>query len=158
MRGNSPQKELKSNAVSRVNSESTRTLKGVTPVGSVVKREVLGVHETNNGAGSKKKEEEEVKAVDPPRELKFEVVSRFKPDGKNYERFRYLDIHAITFKADREVMLVGFGHYTIFNPEAIGVFEYTLMEGDSVDQADEMNAPPKVVCLSTFTLKKSESV
>ena len=156
MRGNSPQKKLKSNVVSRVNNESTRTSKGVTPVGSVVKREALGTYEMNNGAGLKKKTEE-VKVVDQPKELKFEVVSRFKLDGKNYECFRYLDVHAITFKANREVMLVGFGHYTIFNPQVIGVFEYTLMEGDSVDQADEMNATPKVVFLNTFTLTKDSN-
>ena len=64
-----------------------------------------------------------IKGLDKPINLQ-----RLLLDEMTYTHFSYLDLHAITFKTEKDLLLRGFSSYSIHKPEITATFDYVLMQ------------------------------
>jgi hypothetical protein len=82
-------------------------------------------------------------------------VSRLFLDTRNYENFRYLDTHSITFKSEKDVFLTGFSQYLVVMQRVQTNFEFTLLEGDSLDSDDYYAKRLRVLSQGVFAMSRT---
>lgn len=80
-------------------------------------------------------------------------VARLFLDDSNFDSFKFLDAHAITFKSDKEIFLRGFGQWKVAKPIGLqAYFDYFIYEGNSVDE-DPNGKPLKTVLNGSFKIE-----
>jgi len=85
------------------------------------------------------------------------VCSRFILDINHQEKFVPGEVLALTFSADRELTLLGFGQYLIARGSNSGSMEYCLLSGDSIDEEGvDMSGKSNVLSKGNVKLLKAE--
>ena len=69
----------------------------------------------------------------PATKAPFLSISRLFTDEINHENYKYLDIHSVSFKCDRELLIIGFSQYLMIKSSVQVTLQYVLIEGDSLD-------------------------
>lgn len=85
------------------------------------------------------------------------TLARFILDITTQDKFPPGDVIALTFFTDRELTLLGFGQYLIARHAVSGFIEYTVLQGDSIDE-DGVNIQglSTVQASGTIRLTKAE--
>ena len=85
----------------------------------------------------------------------LQLVRRFETD-KSMQPIHYLESQAITFSCSRDLEILGFAHFQVAEsqPNFVAHMEYKLLEGDGIDDDDELDK--KVISLRTgnFQIKR----
>lgn len=84
------------------------------------------------------------------------IAKRFDNE-KLSQNIHYLESHAISFAVTKEINLIGFSNFTLSDDhphEFLGHLEYALIEGDGIDDDEELGSRIIVVRTSDFELRR----